>query len=47
METGSDILEKETDGEYHFLAILPEKQVSKIEGLYYGGDRSRIFYDPY
>ena len=28
--------EKETDGEYHFLAILPEKQVSKIEGLYYG-----------
>lgn len=25
--------EKETDGEYHFLAILPEKQVSKIEGL--------------
>ena len=28
--------EKETDGEYHFLAILPEKQVLKIEGLYYG-----------
>ena len=28
--------EKDADGEYHFLAILPEKQVSKIEGLYYG-----------
>ncbi len=28
--------EKETDGEYHFLAILPEKQVSKIEAFITG-----------
>ena len=28
--------EKEKNGEYQLLAVLPEKQVSKIEGLYYG-----------
>ena len=27
---------KEKNGEYQLLAVLPEKQVSKIEGLYYG-----------
>ena len=28
--------EKEENGKYQLLAVLPEKQVSKIEGLYYG-----------
>ena len=28
--------EKKKNGEYQLLAVLPEKQVSKIEGLYYG-----------
>ena len=34
--------EKEKNGEYQLLAVLPEKQVSKIEGLYYGVMESDI-----